>query len=100
MLIQRFQFTEVELPNSFIFIIIDLPSSSTRPFIKSLLFRSPLSATYMEMGVERIVDQVVNPKVMSVIEPEVEGVMYSVLGVEKPESEPPPTQEQQNNGQP
>lgn len=38
----------------------------------------------MDAGVERIVDQVVNPKILSVIEPEVEGIMYNVLGVEKP----------------
>ena len=38
----------------------------------------------MEAGVERIVDQVVNPKVYSTIEPEVEGVIYNVLGIEKP----------------
>ncbi len=39
---------------------------------------------YVDAGVERIVDQVVNPKVKSHIEPEVEGVIYDYLGVEKP----------------
>ena len=41
----------------------------------------------MDAGVERIVDQVVNPKVYSVIEPEVEGVIYNCLGIEKPDPE-------------
>ncbi|XP_040580409.1 uncharacterized protein [Lepeophtheirus salmonis] len=42
----------------------------------------------MENGVRRIVDQVVNPKILSVIEPEVEYVMYNILGVEKPSNNP------------
>ena len=43
----------------------------------------------MNAGVDRIVDQVVNPKILSVIEPEVEGIMYKVLGVEKPQESGP-----------
>ncbi len=39
----------------------------------------------MESGVERIVDQVVNPKIYSVIEPKVEDVIYNLCGVEKSE---------------
>ncbi len=38
----------------------------------------------MDAGVERIVDQVVNPKIHSNIEPEVEGIIYNYLGMEKP----------------
>lgn len=39
----------------------------------------------MDPGVERIVDQVVNPKIYSVIEPEVEEVIYNYMGIEKPD---------------
>lgn len=31
-----------------------------------------------------MVDQVVNPKILSVVEPEVESVMVNILGMEKP----------------
>lgn len=40
----------------------------------------------MESGVERIVDQVVNPKISSVFLPKVEEVVYRFLGIQKPES--------------
>jgi hypothetical protein len=39
----------------------------------------------VEEGIERIVDQTVNPKIYSVIEPLVESVVYKFLGVEKTE---------------
>lgn len=38
----------------------------------------------METGVERIVDQVVNPKINSVFLPKVEDLSYKYMGVEKP----------------
>jgi hypothetical protein len=34
--------------------------------------------------VERIVDQVVNPKILTVFMPQVEDVVYKFLGIEKP----------------
>jgi hypothetical protein len=37
----------------------------------------------MDAGVERIVDQVVNPKIRSLVEPEVERIICNYLGVEK-----------------
>lgn len=40
---------------------------------------------FLETGVERIVDQVVNPKVHSVFMPQVEDVVYRVQGIPKPE---------------
>lgn len=50
---------------------------------------------YLETGVERIVDQVVNPKVNTVLLPKVEEVVYKYLGIEKPtkevKKEPPVT---------
>jgi hypothetical protein len=39
---------------------------------------------FMEDGVERIVEQVVNPKIKSVIEPEVENLICAFFGVELP----------------
>lgn len=39
----------------------------------------------METGVERIVDQVVNPKINTVFLPIVEDVVYKYLGIEKPQ---------------
>ena len=39
----------------------------------------------MDSGVERIVDQVTNPKIYSVIQPEIERVTYNHLGMEKPD---------------
>ncbi|KAJ9597922.1 hypothetical protein L9F63_011209, partial [Diploptera punctata] len=39
---------------------------------------------FLDIGVERIVDQVVNPKIMTVFMPQVEDVVYKFLGIEKP----------------
>ncbi|XP_015186094.1 PREDICTED: biorientation of chromosomes in cell division protein 1-like 1 isoform X2 [Polistes dominula] len=41
-------------------------------------------APYLDVGVERIVDQVVNPKVFSVFMPQIEDVVYKFLGLERP----------------
>ncbi|KAK3912803.1 Biorientation of chromosomes in cell division protein 1-like 1 [Frankliniella fusca] len=46
---------------------------------------------FLETGVERIVDQVVNPKVNSVFMPQVEDVVYRVQGIPKPEKKPSTT---------
>lgn len=46
---------------------------------------------FLEVGVDRIVDQVVNPKIIPVFMPKVEDVVYDCLGVEKPQNQPPPT---------
>lgn len=43
---------------------------------------------YLETGVERIVDQVVNPKINTVFLPIVEDVVYKYLGMEKPKKDP------------
>lgn len=40
---------------------------------------------FLDTGVERIVDQVVNPKVHAVFMPQVEDVVYRVQGIPKPE---------------
>lgn len=39
---------------------------------------------FLETGVERIVDQVVNPKINTIFLPQVEDVVYRFLGIEKP----------------
>ncbi|KAG4080098.1 hypothetical protein HA402_008169 [Bradysia odoriphaga] len=41
-------------------------------------------AGFLETGVERIVDQVVNPKINSVFLPKIEDISYKYLGIEKP----------------
>lgn len=41
-------------------------------------------AAFLEVGVERIVDQVVNPKIYSVFRPQIEDVVYKFLGLERP----------------
>lgn len=43
-------------------------------------------ASYLDAGVERIVDQVVNPKVYSVFMPQIEDVVYKFLGIERPKA--------------
>lgn len=43
-----------------------------------------LDGNYLEQGVERIVDQVVNPKVNTVFKPQVEDLVYNYFGVERP----------------
>lgn len=42
------------------------------------------SKGFLETGVERIVDQVVNPKINTVFLPKVEDISYKCMGVEKP----------------
>lgn len=44
------------------------------------------SGNYLEQGVERIVDQVVNPKVASVFIPQVEDLVYNYLGISRKKS--------------
>ncbi|XP_063227552.1 biorientation of chromosomes in cell division protein 1-like 1 isoform X2 [Bacillus rossius redtenbacheri] len=46
---------------------------------------------FLEIGVERIVDQVVNPKIRTVFLPHVEEVVYSFLGLERPRQTKPVT---------
>lgn len=55
---------------------------------KFLLFRSG----FLDVGVERIVDQVVNPKIGSVFQPRIEEIAYKYLGLPPPQKiyDPPP----------
>lgn len=52
-----------------------------------VIFILLLRSGFLETGVERIVDQVVNPKINSIFQPKVADVVYKYLGIEKPESE-------------
>lgn len=52
---------------------------------KNVLF---FSGNYLEQGVERIVDQVVNPKVASVFIPQVEDLVYNYLGIARKKPSP------------
>lgn len=42
------------------------------------------SSSFLETGVERIVDQVVNPKINAIFLPKIEDITYPYLGIEKP----------------
>eukprot|EP00095_Tigriopus_kingsejongensis_P001803 maker-scaffold10_size831480-snap-gene-0.16 protein:Tk01803 transcript:maker-scaffold10_size831480-snap-gene-0.16-mRNA-1 annotation:"PREDICTED: uncharacterized protein LOC100872180" len=59
--------------------------SLNKNHLRNLLRKHIQESNYLDSGVDRIVDQVVNPKILAVIEPQVEGVVCNVLGVEKPE---------------
>ncbi|KAI4503628.1 hypothetical protein M0802_001031 [Mischocyttarus mexicanus] len=48
-------------------------------------------APYLDAGVERIVDQVVNPKIFSVFTPQIEDVVYKFLGLERPKIKEKPS---------
>ncbi|XP_050310279.1 biorientation of chromosomes in cell division protein 1-like 1 [Anthonomus grandis grandis] len=65
--------------------------------LREQLRKNITESGFLESGVERIVDQVVNPKINSVFLPKVEDVVYKFLGIERRTSEPPkeePTKEQ------
>ncbi|CAH1997995.1 unnamed protein product [Acanthoscelides obtectus] len=52
--------------------------------VREQLRKSIYESGYLDMGVERIVDQVVNPKINTVFLPQVEEVVYRFLGLQKP----------------
>ncbi|KAG8311126.1 biorientation of chromosomes in cell division [Homalodisca vitripennis] len=60
------------------------------------------SGGFLDIGVDRIVDQVVNPKIYTVFLPKVEEVVHNCLGMDKgkPVFEPPPTPEVKNEPPP
>uniref|UniRef100_A0A0C9R407 Bod1 protein n=1 Tax=Fopius arisanus TaxID=64838 RepID=A0A0C9R407_9HYME len=61
----------------------DLNKNQLRETLRKHISDGP----YLDTGVERIVDQVVNPKIYSVFMPQVEDVVYEFLGLEKPRRE-------------
>lgn len=60
----------------------DLNKNQVRETLRKHIHDAP----YLDVGVERIVDQVVNPKVYSVFMPQIEDVVYKFLGVERPKA--------------
>nr|XP_023029136.1 biorientation of chromosomes in cell division protein 1-like 1 isoform X1 [Leptinotarsa decemlineata] len=52
--------------------------------VREQLRKNIYESGYLDTGVERIVDQVVNPKINTIFLPEVEDVVYRFLGVVKP----------------
>ncbi|KAF6209405.1 hypothetical protein GE061_015152 [Apolygus lucorum] len=56
--------------------------------LRESLRRHTVQQAFLEVGVDRIVDQVVNPKVYSVFTPKVEDVVCELLGLEKPKPKP------------
>ncbi|XP_017786450.1 PREDICTED: biorientation of chromosomes in cell division protein 1-like 1 isoform X2 [Nicrophorus vespilloides] len=52
--------------------------------VREMLRKNIYESGFLEIGVERIVDQVVNPKMNTVFLPKVTEVVYKFLGIEKP----------------
>ncbi|KAF7995959.1 hypothetical protein HCN44_007926 [Aphidius gifuensis] len=52
--------------------------------LREALRKQMSDSSYLDAGVERIVDQVVNPKIYSIFMPQIEDVVYKFLGLEKP----------------
>ncbi|XP_058467885.1 biorientation of chromosomes in cell division protein 1-like 1 isoform X2 [Malaya genurostris] len=53
--------------------------------LREMLRRNIIESGFLDTGVERIVDQVVNPKISTVFHPKVEEIVYNYLGIEKPQ---------------
>ena len=60
----------------------DLNKNQLRETLRKHIHEAP----YLDAGVERIVDQVVNPKVYSVFMSQIEDVVYKFLGIERPKA--------------
>ncbi|KZC07996.1 Biorientation of chromosomes in cell division protein 1-like 1, partial [Dufourea novaeangliae] len=60
----------------------DLNKNQLRETLRKHIHDAP----YLDAGVERIVDQVVNPKVYSVFMSQIEDVVYKFLGLERPKT--------------
>uniref|UniRef100_A0A182JCB1 BOD1/SHG1 domain-containing protein n=1 Tax=Anopheles atroparvus TaxID=41427 RepID=A0A182JCB1_ANOAO len=54
--------------------------------LREQLRKNIIDSGFLDTGVERIVDQVVNPKISTVFQPKVEEIVYKYLGIEKPKS--------------
>ncbi|KAL1498318.1 hypothetical protein ABEB36_009134 [Hypothenemus hampei] len=61
--------------------------------LREQLRKNITESGFLESGVERIVDQVVNPKINSVFLPKVEDVVYRFLGITRPTHEGQPQEE-------
>ncbi|XP_048001555.1 biorientation of chromosomes in cell division protein 1-like 1 [Leguminivora glycinivorella] len=65
--------------------------------LREKLRKHILDGNYLEQGVERIVDQVVNPKVASVFIPQVEDLVYNYLGIARKKSTPETSNDKGNS---
>uniref|UniRef100_A0A182QP84 BOD1/SHG1 domain-containing protein n=1 Tax=Anopheles farauti TaxID=69004 RepID=A0A182QP84_9DIPT len=54
--------------------------------LREQLRKNIIDSGYLDTGVERIVDQVVNPKIATIFQPKVEEIVYNYFGIEKPKS--------------
>ncbi|XP_066145072.1 biorientation of chromosomes in cell division protein 1-like 1 isoform X3 [Euwallacea fornicatus] len=61
-------------------------SDTNKNQLREQLRKNITESGFLEVGVERIVDQAVNPKITSVFLPKVEDVVYRFLGIQKPEA--------------
>lgn len=52
--------------------------------MRERLRRHITDSSFLELGIERIVDQVVNPKIATTFQPQIEKIAYGTLGIEKP----------------
>lgn len=52
--------------------------------LREKLRKHVIESGFLDTGVERIVDQVVNPKISTVFHPKIEEIVYNYLGIEKP----------------
>ncbi|KAI9580394.1 biorientation of chromosomes in cell division protein 1-like 1 isoform X1 [Glossina fuscipes] len=58
--------------------------------LREKLRRHIAESGFLDVGVERIVDQVVNPKIGSIFQPRIEEIAYKYLGIPPKKYEPPP----------
>lgn len=55
--------------------------------LREKLRKNIIEMNFLDAGVERIVDQIVNPKISTVFRPNIEEMVYKHLGVERPKEE-------------
>lgn len=64
--------------------------------MRERLRRHITESSFLDLGVERIVDQVVNPKISTTFEPQIEKIAFASLGIEYPK---PKLEENQRNAE-
>jgi hypothetical protein len=63
----------------------DWKPTSNKAQLRNMLRKHIQDSGFLETGVHNIVDQVVGPKIQQ-INPEVENILYTMFGMEKPDS--------------
>lgn len=64
--------------------------------MRERLRRHICESSFLDLGVERIVDQVVNPKIATTFQPQIENIAYVALGIDNPK---PKMEEQHRNAE-